>query len=112
MGSRKTGPDKRTVELVTARADGVCECCGAGAAEQCHHRQARGMGGSRDPAANATSNLFFICYDCHSSIESKRMQSMGNGWLVSKFEDPISKPILYRGTWVLLDDEGGLMCAE
>lgn len=109
MAGRRTGPDRRTVELVTERAGGDCECCGMGAAEQIHHRQARGMGGTRAPAANACSNLFFICYNCHSSIESKRMQAMGNGWLVSKFEDPIAKPILYRGTWVLLDDEGGSM---
>lgn len=106
---RKTGPSKRQAELVVARADGVCEVCGYAEAQQLHHRKPRGMGGSKDPAINEPSNLIHICQQCHSSIESKRTQSEANGHIVRRYNEPVTTPLLRRGTWVLLNDEGGWM---
>ncbi len=105
--ARKTGPDKRTVELVRERAGGLCERCGFAEAQQVHHRRPRGAGGTRNPAINLPGNLYFVCMLCHAYIESNRVESLDKGWLVASWEVPAAKPIEYRGTWRLLDDEGG-----
>lgn len=109
MAGRRTGPDRRTVELVTKRAGGDCECCGMGAAEQIHHRKPRGMGGTRDPAINAASNLLFICAACHRDIESNRSSSMEFGHIVRNSGDSLSTAVYRRGVKSLLDDDGGWM---
>ena len=108
---RKTGPDKRTVELVRDRAGGICEICGWAESQQLHHRKARGRGGSRDPLINAPSNLVFICYPCHASVESQRVKAINEGHLISQFNRDTADciPVLYRGTWRVLNNEGGWM---
>lgn len=115
MNVRKTGPSKATVALLEAReAHGgqSCECCGLGAREQIHHRKARGMGGTRLDSINATSNLFFICHQCHADIESSRSLSLGMGWLVRNAANPASIPVLYQGVFCFLDDMGGVTVAD
>lgn len=109
MASRKTGPDKRTVHLLHERAGGLCEICGFAEAQQIHHRQPRGMGGTRDLSTNACSNLTFICHLCHGRIESYRSKAIADGHIVSKFCVSAETPFLYRGTLRILDDEGGWM---
>jgi hypothetical protein len=43
-----------------------CEICG-GSANQVHHIEARGMGGSK--LKDYPDNLLFLCYECHRSCE-------------------------------------------
>lgn len=107
--SRKTGPDSRTVELVTERAGGMCEVCGLREHQQTHHRSARRSGGTRDPAANYPSNLLAVCADCHRDLESNRAEALEMGWLVSSWESARDKPVYRCGIKSLLDDEGGWM---
>lgn len=104
---RRTGPSKATLELVHNRAFGLCEICGFAEHQQTHHRLPRRAGGTKDPAINLPSNLLALCALDHSRTEMNRTEALRNGWLVSSWEVPIEKPVFYRGTWRLLDDEGG-----
>jgi 5-methylcytosine-specific restriction protein A len=108
-GVRKTGPDRKTVELVRERADNLCEICGLSEGQQLHHRKPRRAGGTRDPAINYPSNLIFACALCHALVESKRERAIEEGHVVPSFGDPASIPVLYRGTMRLLDNEGGFV---
>ncbi|URM87380.1 HNH endonuclease [Gordonia phage Banquo] len=106
--ARKTGPDARTVAAARERAGGLCERCGFAECQQVHHRRPRGMGGTRDQAANALSNLFYVCYPCHRWIEENRAEALEDGYLVSRLSPvaPADVPVLYRGTKRYMNDEG------
>lgn len=107
--SRKTGPDKATVDMVFRRSEGRCERCGVREGQQVHHRRPRGSGGTRDPHINATSNLVHVCFPCHSAIEANRTASLGGGWLLSRLSevDAWSVPVSMWHGDCLLDNEGG-----
>ncbi len=90
-----TGPSTAVRAVVMARAGNCCERCGISIADQpasIHHRQARGMGGTKDPAANDVPNLALLCgtgtTGCHGHIESHRTQAIADGWIVPKWGDP------------------------
>ena len=113
--SRRTGPSKVQAELVTQRADGVCEAmfvdeCN-GRAEQMHHRRPRGAGGTRRPDANSPANLLHICLPCHVAVESFRLVALDRGLLISQHSsEPVScVGVWRRGVWVLLTDAGGVV---
>lgn len=106
---RKTGPTKATVDLVRERAGGLCEICGFAEIQQVHHRKPRRAGGTRDPAINYPSNLLGLCALDHALIESKRARAVDEGHVVPSYGDPRTIPVLYRGSWKLLDDEGGMI---
>ena len=112
--ARKTGPDKRTVDLVHNRSAGICEVCGWAEGQQLHHRCPRRAGGTRDKAINAPSNLIFLCHLCHASIESHRVKAINDGHLISQFnrDGADEVPLLYRGTWRALDNEGGFVTID
>lgn len=83
-----------------------------------HHRQPRGMGGSkRNPHINLPSNFLAVCGSgttgCHGYIEQNRRWAYDAGFLVRRPLDPALIPVLgYRGggTYpVWLDDEGHLL---
>lgn len=99
-----TGPSPTVRRLVVER-DGGCLRCG-GEATNIHHRRPRGMGGTRDPAVNAPSNLVALCGSgttgCHGWIESHRAQALADGWLVSRWGDPAKVPIFVRGERIWL----------
>lgn len=116
---RNTDPTDAVLKLVKDRAtvdDRVmCEMCGERESESTHHRQARGMGGSRDLRINLPANLVRTCGDgtrlCHGEVESRRTWAKDRGWVLSKLGDPAripSEPILRRGEWVQLDNDGGV----
>lgn len=44
---------------------------------------------------------------CHGYIHAHPAESYRNGWSVESWADPLTRPVLRRGEWVLLDDEGG-----
>ncbi|QAX92667.1 HNH endonuclease [Mycobacterium phage Poenanya] len=64
------------------------------------------FGGSRRDDTNVASNGLWACGACHRWAESYRTQSFADGWLVRQSQSPITVPVLYRGNWVLLDDDG------
>ena len=95
-----TGPSTAVRAVVMARAGNCCERCGIPIADQpasIHHRQARGMGGTKDPAANDVPHLALLCgtgtTGCHGHIESHRTQAKADGWIVPKWENPQTVPM-------------------
>lgn len=69
------------------------------------------MGGTKDPAANYTSNLLLLCgtgsTGCHGHIESHRTEAYDHGWLVRHGHRPSQVPVrLWSGRDVYLDDDG------
>ena len=99
-------------DLVFERAQGGCERCGRDLTYEFwsqHHRQPRGLGGTSKP--DRPSNLLLLdgsgTSGCHGWVESHREEAMRFGWLVSQYSEPSLEPVLRRGVWVLLDDEGG-----
>lgn len=107
-GSQKLGRD-----LVYGRSDGRCEAwipgvC-IGMAREWHHRLNRSQGGRWD-----ASNGLHLCKPCHAYVTDKaRDEAKAKGWAVAPgITSPIEVPVLRRGVWVLLDDEGGMAAVE
>lgn len=101
--------------VVEARAAGLCERCGDPLTfgVTYHHRQPRSMGGSsRSDRFYSAANLLALCVypgkDCHRLIESYRARAIELGYLVPQSSDFRETPVLYRGCWVRLTDDGGL----
>lgn len=120
---RNTGPSAFTRLVVIGRAGGCCERCGKTVHADgrfvdeysIHHRKPRGMGGTKDPAANSPSNLVLLCGSattpdgCHTSVEKFREASVRTGWIVPRTADPAKVPVKFAsGRWYLLNDEGTL----
>lgn len=107
MTRRDTGFPPAVKELVWARSGGRCEVCGEATSDlQHHHRRPRQAGGTRRPDTNTASNCLLACLMDHNRIESYRSRAYDNGWLVRSMQSPLKTPVLYRGEWRLLDDEG------
>lgn len=99
---------------VLSRSEGRCERCGKAPDwhASVHHRQPRGMGGSRQAHLNRPGNLLLLCGSgttgCHGWVESHRADAVASGYIVPRFAVPQTTPVLYRmSTWVILDDDGG-----
>lgn len=111
---RRTGPDRRTRELVKRRANYRCEVC-AGPGQHIHHRQPRKMGGTTRQHINRASNLLLLCVQCHAHVEAHRADAYRLGLLVKEPQLPaeVSALLLLHGR-VLLDDAGGItpMCTN
>lgn len=114
---RNTGPTAVTRKAVFARASNSCERCGKAitGAYSIHHRKPRGMGGTKDPAANSPSNLVLLCGSattpdgCHTSVEKFRQAAINTGWIVTRTADPAKVPIKFpTGRWYLLNEDGSL----
>jgi 5-methylcytosine-specific restriction protein A len=102
--------------IIRDRSGGVCEvqvvCQGIAAVQQ-HHRRGRFMGGTKRPETDLPANGLAICVPCHHYITTDhRTESYEKGWLVSQSADPALVPVLYRGTWVKLDNVGDLRPME
>ena len=109
---RQTGFPLSVRALIIERAGGVCEKCGQARPQMhAHHRRCRGMGSTRRTETNEPQNALWLCAQCHYEVEHNRTDSYRNGWLVKQHEDPAKVPVLYRGSRVLLDDEGGATAA-
>lgn len=113
--SKSRGPSRATREVVWSRAGGRCERCGAVPDwhSSVHHRQPRGMGGSRQSHLNKPSNLLFLCGSgttgCHGWVESNRTKSVNDGYIVPRYAVPSTTPVKYRDDyWVTLDEDGGM----
>lgn len=112
-----TGFSPQVRAIIHERSDWICEVCvpplgGDGPLQrlgcQAHHRRPRGAGGSRRPSTNQASNGLWVCAEHHAYIESHRTEALANGWLLRQHEEPLSVPVLYRGTTVYLDDLGNV----
>lgn len=107
MTRRKTGPTKAVRDLVTERAQGLCERCGLHRGEHAHHRHPRRSGGSRRPELNQPANLVLLCRMCHERVESFRLEAIGDGWLIPDGGYPPDVPVrLFYGLHKLTDDGG------
>jgi 5-methylcytosine-specific restriction enzyme A len=110
---RDTGPDEDTRELVRRRANYGCERCGLARGKQIHHRDPRGAGGSSRPEVNHASNLVLLCADCHLHVESKRLEAVGEGFLIPDGLHPLNVPVrLFYGLHKLTDDGGTIPLPE
>lgn len=115
IGPKKPKQPKRIPannrRLVELRSGGVCESCGDRPASDVHHRKYLKRGGTHE-----VHNLLALCggpfgmaggnhSGCHGRAHSG---AEGEGLSVWSHERSEMKPVLYRGVWVLLDDDGGL----
>lgn len=97
--------ERATRRIVSERSQATCELCGNWPGQSVHHRKNRSQGGNWSPA-----NGMHLCGDgttgCHGFITAHPTTSYQNGWLVRHAFTPAVIPVLYRGLWVLLDDDG------
>lgn len=108
------------VDLCWQRAAGACEQChralrleDRGIGWSLHHRQPRGMGGSKAVYVNLPGNLLVLCGSgttgCHGWVEANRERALDTGLLVSRLSRvlPVQVPVLLSDVVYLLDDFGG-----
>ncbi|MGW5518487.1 hypothetical protein [Nocardia africana] len=95
------------------RSGGLCELDSCGPVQVYHHRRPRGSGGSSVAWVNRAANGLALSDNCHLKVEgrlrdSSRTRSFTNGWLVSMNGNATAAetPVLYRGRWVNLTDDG------
>jgi 5-methylcytosine-specific restriction protein A len=110
MSPRFTGFPPEIKATIRSRAQAICERCGQYSSDcVAHHRRPRSMGGSRRDGTNAVSNGLWLCSMCHNFVESHRSLAYENGWLVKQSADPALIPVLRRGVFVLLQDDGSFI---
>jgi hypothetical protein len=82
-------------QIVTARALGHCERCGAWGAGELHHRRPKGNGGSSRPDRHNVENLAYLCTSCHKWTHSFPKKSAPVGFLVERRSglNPVDVPI-------------------
>lgn len=114
-----TGPSRKTLSVVDDRAEGNCEFCSRaldlfGKQFSRQHRIPRQMGGSREPRINAPANLIVLCGSattpgsCHERAERERDWARLVGLLLRRIDEPDSAPVLYRGRWAWLLNDGSV----
>lgn len=111
-----TGPDRGTRELVLERDDYRCASCSIpilGKPYSLQHRNARGMGGTSNPAANSPANLITLCGSatspggCHLLCEQRDREMHALGFWLENGQDPAATPVLHAvHGWVLLSPDG------
>jgi 5-methylcytosine-specific restriction enzyme A len=95
------------------RSGGLCEIwlhgiC-AEQATEASHRIKRGAGGRHGAAAERNgraSNLTYSCSPCHAHIHARPEVARHWGWMLLESADPLTSPVLIRGQWSLLTDDG------
>lgn len=92
------------------RSGGECEICGK-PANNAHHRKNRSQGGNHD-----LSNLLLLCGSgttgCHGWATEHPADARKGGWSTWRSDDPLKVPVLYRNTWVRLDNDGNVIVLE
>lgn len=114
-GSEVKGSQHQARRLVRERSGGRCEIALRGVClgrvHSFHHRVNRSQGGGW-----SASNGLDLCgtgtTGCHGHVTEHPMDAKRNGWAVPGWATPAGVPLLYRGEWVLLDDDGGSVAVE
>ena len=103
--ARKADPvSQETRAAVRRRSGGQCECCGDSPATHVHHRQLRRSGDHSAP------NLLDLCSTCHSRLHNRVRYALDTGFIVSAYDDPAMREVLYRNRdWVYLGANGELL---
>ena len=100
---RDTGPSAKVRKLVLTRDGYRCVACGVsiiGRLYSLQHRDARGMGGTSDPAANSPVNLVVLCGwrdtpgSCHKRAEDRDPEMNARGYWLRNGEDPALTPVM------------------
>lgn len=107
-----------TRKALAARSGGWCEMalpgC-AGRAADPAHRNGRGMGGRKGAAKelhDRLSNVLHACRRCHETTHWAPAWACRLGLMLRTGQDPAAVPVLYRGVWVLLADDGAVVAVE
>lgn len=103
-----TGFSESVHAVINGRSMGLCEVCGDARVTDHHHRRPRGAGGSKRPDTNTAANGLGICHGCHRMIELNRRVALLMGWLLRQPDQPNARPVMYRGVWRYLHDDGNV----
>lgn len=98
--------EKAAKDTVKARSGGVCEIqvpgrC-TGRARDFSHRIREGQGGPWSP-----TNGLHACRACHEWTHRWPIAARVKRWAL-KTTDRLDKPVLYRGAWALLGEDGSV----
>jgi len=114
-----TGFSARVRRLVRTRAgggdphDACCEATGVWLGEyggEIQHRDARGMGGTSDPAANSVVNAVLLSKEAHRLAESRDKGMNERGFWLRNGQDPALTPvILFGDVEVWLGEDGSYL---
>lgn len=106
-------PEHVKKKIIIPRSGGLCELDLCGPAVWFHHRRPRGNGGTSLEWVDRAANCLHLSDACHQWVEgrprgSSRKRSGVLGWLVSQNSGVLAAnvPVLYRGRWVFLADNG------
>lgn len=93
--------------VAVKRDDGKCVRCGM-PAQDCHHRQPKGSGGtSNDYIAFGPANTVSLCRKCHTAVHHQpRDVGYPTGLLVHSWQDPADVPIILGGVTIWLRPDG------
>lgn len=108
------GFSKAAKDIMGTRSGGRCEIDDCGPVFEWHHRGPRSAGGTKAEWVNRAANGLGLAALCHRAVELNRTAAYVNGWLVSRLgsKQASDVPVLYRGRWVLLADDGGVKPIE
>jgi hypothetical protein len=111
IGPKTPQPSKADERQAYVRAKvrsfGLCEICGVRQATELHHRQYRSRGGRHEVA-----NLLHVCgWGNHTGCHGKGHNpgAHENGWAVASGLNPEEVRVMYRGQWMRLTGDGGLL---
>lgn len=112
---RRSTARMRTLRPALAeRCQGECErcgrplaVCGDGYVFDAHHRQLRSRGGQ-----DSLSAVVAVHHLCHvlepGSIHQEVARATAEGFIVHAADIPATVPLLYKGRWSWLDDDGSV----
>lgn len=88
--------------------DGGCVHCGETETVAPHHRQNRGMGGSK--VRDVPSNIVVLCSAMNNAVESNAVTAAlakQYGWKLESWMNPMDQPVYYApaGVWACLTDD-------
>jgi hypothetical protein len=116
---RPSGIPAKVRAALKERSGGVCEIQAPGCngrAVDPSHRIKTGSGGRHGEAAvrhHVLSNLLHACRGCHhGQIHAYPADAYWRGWMLREHEDPTAVPVLRRGLWVLLADDGSIRSSD
>lgn len=95
---------KAAEDVVAERAGGQCEACvEVHPGVDWHHRVRKGQGGPW-----SASNGLWLCRRVHDWIGAYPVSARAKGWGLWHNEKPAKERVSYRGSWVLLGDDGSV----